>query len=109
MFKRTKFLATRAAMVVALFSINGVVMAQPGGQGNGAAALTQTATTIRGYGVSALTIVMALGVVIGLMGGVRVYSKYHAGDPDSMKGMMNWFVAALFLVAIGAILTGFFG
>jgi hypothetical protein len=81
--------------------------AQPGG--NGAGALTTTATTIRGYATSAQTIVMALGVVIGLIGAVRVYSKYHSGDPDTQKAVMSWFGAALFLVAVGAILTSFFG
>ena len=78
-------------------------------QNNGAAALSQTATTIRGYATSAQTIVMALGVVIGLIGAVRVYSKYHSGDPDTQKAVMSWFGAALFLVAVGAILTSFFG
>ena len=77
--------------------------------GNGAGALQTTATTIRGYGTAANTIVLALGVVIGLIGGVRVYSKFHNGDPDTMKAVTSWFGAALFLVAIGAILTSFFG
>lgn len=77
--------------------------------GNGAGALATTATTIRGYATAAQTIVLALGVVIGLIGGVRVYSKMHNGDPDTQKAMVSWFGAALFLVAIGAILTSFFG
>ncbi|UHG94691.1 DUF4134 family protein [Spirosoma oryzicola] len=77
--------------------------------GNGAAALTTTATTIKSYGVAAQTIVLALGVVIGLIGAVRVYSKFHNGDPDTQKAMVSWFGAALFLVAVGSILTAFFG
>jgi hypothetical protein len=77
--------------------------------GNGAAALNTTATTIRSYGTAAQTIILALGVVIGLIGAVRVYSKMHNGDPDTQKAMVSWFGAALFLVAVGAILTSFFG
>ncbi|GAB2547068.1 DUF4134 domain-containing protein [Spirosoma aerophilum] len=77
--------------------------------GNGAGALQTTATTIRGYGTAAQTIVLALGVIIGLIGAVRVYSKFHSGDPDTQKAVMSWFGAALFLVAVSAILTSFFG
>ena len=84
-------------------------MAQVGGAGNGAGALTQTATTIRGYATSANTIILALGFLIGLIGAIRVYSKMHNGDPDTQKAMVNWFGAALFLVAVGTVLTAFFG
>ena len=107
MFNRTKISAIRLAMVATLMGINVMAMAQPGG--NGAGALTTTATTIKGYATGAQTIVLALGVVIGLIGGIRVYSKFHNGDPDTQKAVMSWFGAALFLVAIGAILTSFFG
>lgn len=109
MKNRTNTSAIRMAMVAALLGMNGAVMAQPGGTGNGAAALTQTATTIRSYGTSATTIILALGVLIGLIGAVRVYSKMHNGDPDTQKAMVSWFGAALFLVAVSAILTSFFG
>lgn len=107
MKNRTNTSAIRAVIVAALLGMNGAVIAQPAG--NGAAALTTTATTIRSYGASATTIILALGVLIGLIGGVRVYSKMHNGDPDTQKAMVSWFGAALFLVAISAILTSFFG
>jgi hypothetical protein len=109
MFKRTKYLAMQVALLVTLLGMNGAVMAQPGATGNGAGALTQTATTIRSYGTAAQTIILALGVIIGLIGAVRVYSKFHNGDPDTQKAVMSWFGAALFLVAVGTILTAFFG
>lgn len=96
----------KAALTLDLMLMTMMANAQAG---NGAAALTTTATTIRGYATATQTIVMALGVVIGLIGGVRVYSKYHSGDPDTQKAVMSWFGAALFLVAVGAILTSFFG
>lgn len=101
-------LPMRLALTADLLFMTMVANAQPG-TGNGAAALTATATTIRGYATGAQTIVMALGVVIGLIGAVRVYGKSHAGDPDTQKAMVGWFGSALFLVAVGAILTSFFG
>lgn len=100
--------AMRVAFMAALVGISNLAIAQPGA-GNGAGALTQTATTIRSYGTATQTIILALGVVIGLIGAIRVYSKMHNGDPDTQKAMVSWFGAALFLVAVGAILTSFFG
>ena len=106
MFKRTKFLPMQVALTADLMLMTMVANSQAG---NGAAALTATATTIRSYGTAAQTIILALGVVIGFIGAVRVYSKMHNGDPDTQKAMVSWFGAALFLVAVGAILTSFFG
>lgn len=107
MFKRTKFLGMRVALIADLLLMTMMSEGQTGG--NGAGALTQTATTIRSYGTAAQTIILALGVIIGLIGAVRVYSKFHNGDPDTQKAVMSWFGAALFLVAVGTILTAFFG
>ncbi len=108
MFTRMKSSTFRALLTADLLFMTMMANSQAGG-GNGAAALSATATTIRGYATSAQTIVLALGVVIGLIGGVRVYSKFHNGDPDTQKAVMSWFGAALFLVAVGTILTAFFG
>lgn len=107
MLKRTKFLAMQVALLVDLLFMTTLANSQAAG--NGAAALSTTATTIRSYGTAANTIILALGVVIGLIGAVRVYSKFHNGDPDTQKAVMSWFGASLFLVAVGTILTAFFG
>jgi len=106
MKSRIRFSGMRVALTLDLLLLTMLANSQAG---NGAGALQTTATTIRGYGTAANTIVLALGVVIGLIGGVRVYSKFHNGDPDTMKAVTSWVGAALFLVAIGAILTSFFG
>ena len=107
MNNRTKTSALRVAVLAALLGVSSEVLAQP--SGNGASALSQTATTIRSYGVAAQTIILALGVIIGLIGAIRVYSKFHNGDPDTQKAVMSWFGASLFLVAVGTILQAFFG
>ena len=106
-FKISVFQAMRFALTLDLMFMT--MAAQSQTTGNGASALSSTATTIRGYAVSAQTIILALGVIIGLIGAVRVYSKFHNGDPDTQKAVMSWFGAALFLVAVGGILQAFFG
>ena len=109
MFNRTLFSAKRPILLVALLFVNELVIAQQPAAGNGAGALSAAATTIRSYGTAASTIVLAIGVIIGLIGGIRVYSKWHNGDPDTMKAVTGWFGAAMFLVSIGTILQAFFG
>lgn len=106
MFTRS-FLSTRRLLVLATFFLTKAAMAQQ--PGNGVGALNNAATTIRGYGQSANTIVLAIGVIVGLVGAIRVYSKWHNGDPDTMKAVTGWFGASLFLVAVGTVLTAFFG
>ncbi|MFC5410716.1 DUF4134 family protein [Larkinella bovis] len=106
---RTLFSAKRLATLAILMFASAAAMAQQPGGGNGAGALNSAAQTIRGYGQSANTIVLAIGVIVGLVGAIRVYSKWHNGDPDTMKSVTGWFGAAMFLVAVGAILTSFFG
>lgn len=103
MFKGTLYSAKRLAFVVISMFISAAAKA------DGAAALNNAAQTIRGYGQSANTIVLAIGVIVGLVGGIRVYSKWHNGDPDTMKAVTGWFGAAMFLVAVGTVLTAFFG
>lgn len=106
MFFQTKTNTIRQILTAGFLMVSSAAFAQTG---NGAGALTATATTIRSYATATQTIVLALGVVIGLIGAVRVYSKFHNGDPDTQKAVMSWFGAALFLVAVGTILTAFFG
>ena len=50
----------------------------------------------------------AIGAVIGLIGGVKVYSKFSSGDPDTSKTAASWFGACIFLIVAATILRSFF-
>ena len=50
----------------------------------------------------------AIGAVIGLIGGVRVYQKFSSGDPDTSKTAASWFGACIFLIVAATILRSFF-
>ncbi len=108
MFNRYLFSVKRTGLLVALVLVNLVAMAQPGG-GTGQAALQSAATTVRGYGTATQQLVLAIGLIIGFVGAIRVYGKWHNGDPDTQKAAIGWFGASLFLVAVGTVLTSFFG
>ena len=71
-------------------------------------------TVLRGEGPSNganlldTKLIYAIGAVVGLIGGVKVYGKFSAGDPDVSKVAASWFGACIFLVIAGTVLRSFF-
>ena len=53
-------------------------------------------------------LIYAIGAVIGLIGGMKVYSKFSSGDPDTSKTAASWFGACIFLIVAATILRSFF-
>ena len=53
-------------------------------------------------------LVYAIGAVVGLIGGIKVYSKWSSGDPDTNKTAASWFGACIFLIVAATILRSFF-
>ena len=53
-------------------------------------------------------LIYSIGAVIGLIGGVKVYSKFSSGDPDTSKTAASWFGACIFLIVAATILRSFF-
>lgn len=52
--------------------------------------------------------IYAIGAVVGLIGGVKVYGKFSSGDPDTSKTAASWFGACIFLIVAATILRSFF-
>lgn len=53
-------------------------------------------------------LVYAVGAIIGLIGGIKVYQKFSSGDPDTSKTASSWFGACIFLIVAATILRSFF-
>ena len=53
-------------------------------------------------------LIYAIGAVVGLIGGVKVYGKFSSGDPDTSKTAASWFGACIFLIVAATILRAFF-
>ena len=77
-------------------------------QGDGSAGITEATTMITGYFDPATRLIYAIGAVVGLIGGVKVYSKFSAGDQDTAKTAASWFGACIFLIVAATILRSFF-
>ena len=77
-------------------------------QGDGSAGIAEATQMIGGYFDPATKLIYAIGAVIGLIGGVKVYSKFSSGDPDTSKTAASWFGACIFLIVAATILRSFF-
>jgi hypothetical protein len=64
---------------------------------------------VRGYFDNGTDLMYAVGAIIGVIGAVKVYQKWSAGDGDTNKVAAAWFGACVFLVIVAAVLKSFFG
>jgi hypothetical protein len=101
MKKRTvRFFISAAAFCLAAMSA--------AAQGNGTAGITDATNMVTSYFDPATKLIYAIGAVVGLIGGVKVYSKFSSGDPDTSKTAASWFGACIFLIVSATILRSFF-
>lgn len=77
-------------------------------QGNGLSGINQATNMVTSYFDPATKLIYAIGAVVGLIGGVKVYSKLSSGDPDTSKTAASWFGACIFLIVAATILRSFF-
>jgi hypothetical protein len=77
-------------------------------QGNGIGGITEATQMVTSYFEPATNLIYAIGAVVGLIGGVKVYSKFSSGDPDTGKTAASWFGACIFLIVAATILRSFF-
>jgi hypothetical protein len=92
-------------LLAALITLSGIgVFAQ----GNGSAGIDEATQMVTSYFDPATKLIYAIGAVVGLIGGVKVYNKFSAGDPDTSKTAASWFGACIFLIVAATILRSFF-
>lgn len=101
-FKKNNLLEKMLTMIV-LFSATIPFFAQ-----GGATALTDAATEIQTYWDPIKLIIQAIGGVVGLIGGIRIYNKWQNGDQDINKELVGWGGSALFLIIVPQFVSSFF-
>ena len=77
-------------------------------QGDGSAGIAEATQMVTSYFDPATKLIYAIGAVVGLIGGVKVYGKFSSGDPDTSKTAASWFGACIFLIVAATILRSFF-
>ncbi len=100
LFMTKKQIMTMAALAV--------VSSSAFAQGNGLAGITEATGMVTSYFEPATKLIYAIGAVVGLIGGVKVYGKFSSGDPDTSKTAASWFGACIFLIVAATILRSFF-
>ena len=85
-----------------------MALAGANAQGNGLAGIQEATQMINSYFDPATKLIYAIGAVVGLIGGVKVYNKFSSGDPDTSKTAASWFGACIFLIVAATILRSFF-
>ena len=103
MRKKTQTVYQKSVAVIAL-TILGVYSSLA----QSSAGIDQAASEVSSYIDPVANLIIAIGAVVGLIGGVRVYIKWQSGDQDTQKAIMGWFGACLFLVLVGVVIRAFF-
>jgi len=76
---------------------------------DGNAGINEANQKVRGYFDSGTNLMYAVGALLGLIGAVKVYQKWNAGDPDTSKVAAAWFGSCVFLVVVATVIKSFFG
>ncbi|WP_255594533.1 DUF4134 domain-containing protein [Pontibacter sp. HSC-14F20] len=84
-------------------------LAAHGQTGDGQAGIQQATNMISGYFDTGTSLMYAIGAIVGLVGAVKVYQKWNAGEPDTGKVAAAWFGSCIFLVIVATVLKSFFG
>lgn len=97
-----RFKKVCAVAVVTALSAN-YVMA------DGVTGINAASTILRQYVDPTCNLILGIGLVVGLIGGARVYIKWSSGDQDINKEVMGWGSACVFLVLVPTVVKSFFG
>jgi hypothetical protein len=76
---------------------------------DGVAGINEANTKVRSYFDVGTNLMYAIGAILGLIGGIKVYQKWSAGHPDTGQTAAAWFGACVFLVVVATVLKSFFG
>src|SRR5260221_391828 len=76
---------------------------------DGNAGIQDANQKVRSYFQSGTQLMYAIGAIVGLIGAVKVYNKWNAGDHDTGKVAAAWFGSCIFLVVVVTVIRAFFG
>lgn len=76
---------------------------------DGIAGINEANEKVRSYYAAGTNLMYAIGAVVGLIGAIKVYNKWNAGDHDTGKVAAAWFGSCVFLVVVATVIQSFFG
>jgi hypothetical protein len=104
-WERKIFKKCKQFIVTSIVLLNSMaVSAQDGNAG-----INEANTQVRSYFDSGTNLMYAVGAIVGLIGAIKVYNKWNAGDHDTGKVAAAWFGSCVFLVVVATVIKSFFG
>lgn len=100
--KKVQVLFIAATLLLLVFNLAAVAQ-------DGNAGINEANTKVRSYFASGTNLMYAVGALLGLIGAVKVYQKWNAGDQDTGKVAAAWFGSCVFLVVVATVIKSFFG
>ncbi|HMR81982.1 MAG TPA: DUF4134 domain-containing protein [Niabella sp.] len=97
------------AKICAFVSLVLLIYSLPAVAQDGSAGIEEANTLVRQYFDVGINLMYAVGAVLGLIGAVRVYQRWSAGDPQTGQIAASWFGSCIFLVIVATVLRSFFG
>lgn len=76
---------------------------------DGNAGIQEATNQVKSYFQTGCDLMYAIGAVVGIIGAIKVYNKWNAGEPDTGKVAASWFGSCIFLVIVATVLESFFG
>ena len=87
-----------------IFFNNQVALAQDANAG-----IQEATNQVVSYFDTGTDLMYAIGAVVGIIGAIKVFNKWNAGEPDTNKVAAAWFGSCVFLVVVATVLKSFFG
>ena len=97
----------RVYFAVALLGLDLLTTLAYGQDGN--AGIQEATNKVKGYFDTGCSLMYAIGAVVGIIGAIKVFNKWNAGEPDTNKVAAAWFGSCVFLVIVATVLKSFFG
>lgn len=94
----------KTLMSAALMTVINYCYAQDGNAG-----IREATNKVKGYFDTGCSLMYAIGAVVGIIGAIKVFNKWNAGEPDTNKVAAAWFGSCIFLVVVATVLKSFFG
>jgi hypothetical protein len=102
--EKKRIALTKTLMFAAALLTVNYCFAQDGNSG-----INSATTQVKGYFDAGCNLMYAIGAVVGIIGAIKVFNKWNAGEPDTNKVAAAWFGSCVFLVVVATILKSFFG
>lgn len=99
----------QVARLIGLVAVGVVTTHLASAQGLSTQGLTTATTEIKGAFTVVTNLMYAICAIIGVVGGISVYSKWSNGDPDTRKAAASWFGALIFAGLVVVTLSAVFG